>query len=530
MAGRLAIDFGTSNTVVTLWDAQRSEGVPVHIPEYGKRSQHSEEQISVIPSVIHYADANRRWIGQQVFDREVYNSRRTLRWMKQYINHRSPIKFTFDGQEITPFSAGKEFLTSILTFALQEIGIQDEEVAFSVPVEAFEHYENWLNGIAESVGIRRFRLIDEPSAAALGYGAHIQPGNIYLIFDFGGGTLHASVVLIETEQKAATGRRCRVLGKAGKSIGGSRIDQWIFQEILRRNHRRDSDEAIRSLSPAVLVASETIKETLSQQDTAEMQPITLSDGSVLTAQFTRAEFEALLDENNLFTDIGFTIRSALAQAQEHGYNEDQIQAVLLVGGSSQIPAVQRQIRQIFGKDKVQSNRPLDAVARGAAAFVAGVDFYDHIQHDYAIRYVNPEIGGYDYYTLVPRGTAYPTEKPVARLSVKGSYSGQKQLGLSIFEVGERRKNHQPESVELVFDPSGAARIVQTTAQEMEDRSLFWMNENSPTFLEANPPADIGQARFEVIFNVDHNKRLIVTARDLITGMMVLNNSPVVRLT
>ena len=79
MAGRLAIDFGTSNTVVTLWDAQRSEGVPVHIPEYGKRSQHSEEQISVIPSVIHYADANRRWIGQQVFDREVYNSRRTLR-------------------------------------------------------------------------------------------------------------------------------------------------------------------------------------------------------------------------------------------------------------------------------------------------------------------------------------------------------------------------------------------------------------------------------------------------------------------
>ncbi len=65
---------------------------------------------------------------------------------------------------------------------------------------------------------------------------------------------------------------------------------------------------------------------------------------------------------------------------------------------------------------------------------------------------------------------------------------------------------------------------------MEDRSLFWMNENSPTFLEANPPADMGQARFEVIFNVDHNKRLIVTARDLITGMMVLNNSPVVRLT
>ncbi len=530
MAGRLAIDFGTSNTVVTLWDPTRGEGVPIHIPEYGKRSIHNDEHISVIPSVIHYADGNRRWIGQQVFERNLYNHRRTLRWMKQYISHRSPIRFKFDDQEITPFSAGKEFLSAILTFALQEIGIADEEVAFSVPVEAFEHYENWLNSVAESVGIQRFRLIDEPSAAALGYGAHIQPGNIFLIFDFGGGTVHASVVLIESEDKTASGRRCRVLGKAGKSIGGARIDQWIFQEVLKRNHRKDVDEAVRSVSTTLLVACEAIKEQLSTAESADLFPVELSDGGRLEAHFTRLEFEDLLDQHALFTDIGYTIRTALAGAHEHGYSEDKIQAVLLVGGSSQIPAVQRQIRQIFGREKVQSNRPLDAVARGAAAFVAGVDFYDHIQHDYAIRYVNPEMGTYDYYTIVPRGTTYPTPQPIQRLTIKGSYAGQKQLGLSIYELGERRQNPTQTGVELVFDPTGAARIVQMTAQEVEERSLFWMNEHTPTFLSANPPAEPGEARFEVLFNVDQNKRLLVTARDILTGATILTDTPVVRLT
>ena len=530
MPGRLAIDFGTSNTVVSAWDENRQEGVPVHIPDYSRQTKQSEEVISVIPSVIHYAEQNRRWIGEQVIARGLYNSRRTMRWMKQYINHRSPIQVKIDGQAITPFQAGKEFLSAILTFAVQELKISGEEVAFSVPVKSFEHYENWLTGVAEAAGIPRFRLIDEPSAAALGYGAHIQPGNVYMIFDFGGGTLHAAIILIEPAEKAGTGRRCRVLGKAGKTIGGSKIDQWLYQEVLKLNHRHESEEPIRSASTSILVACEQLKELLSSQDQADLEPITLSDGSQIHAHLTRADFEDLLDRNNLFTDIGYTIRSAIAGAQERGYTEDKIQAVLMVGGSSQIPAVQRQIRQSFGRERVQFDRPLDAVSRGAAAFIAGVDFYDHIQHDYAIRYLDPQKGTYEYYTIVQRGTPYPTPEPVARLSVKGSYSGQKQLGLSIFEIGERRRLASQDGVELVFDPSGAARIIQVTPQEVLDRSQFWMNEKSPTFLMADPPAEVGDPRFEISFLIDQNKRLLVTARDLLSGTITLEDVPVVHLT
>lgn len=91
--------------------------------------------------------------------------------------------------------------------------------------QAFEHYENWLSNVAETAGIRRFRLIDEPSAVALGYGAHIQLGDVYLIFDFGGGTLDVAVGLIEESEQSQVGRRCRVLGKAGLDIGGATLDQ-----------------------------------------------------------------------------------------------------------------------------------------------------------------------------------------------------------------------------------------------------------------------------------------------------------------
>src|SRR5207244_2653012 len=163
MPGRLGIDFGTSNTVVAVWDEARKEGVPLHVPDYGRQLQYRRgdrgtESISLIPSLIHYAAGNRRWIGQQVFSHDLAHPART------------------------------------------------------------------------------FRLIDEPSAAALGYGAHVQPGQVYLIFDFGGGTLDVAVVLIEdtASESGEPGRRCRVLGKAGADVGGMSIDQWLFQEVLSR--------------------------------------------------------------------------------------------------------------------------------------------------------------------------------------------------------------------------------------------------------------------------------------------------------
>src|SRR5438445_6516615 len=295
MPGRLGVDFGTSNTVVAVWDEARREGVPLHISEYGREIQYRRgdeiaEQISFVPSLIHYAADNRRWLGNQVLQHNLYQSSRTFRWMKRYIARRSPVKLRLGNQEISHLQAGRDFLTAVLTFAAAELAMRDEEVVFTVPVEAYEHYEDWLTGVAEAAGMPRFRLLDEPSAAALGYGAFVQPGDVYLIFDFGGGTLDVSLVLIEDDASQSTGRRCRVLGKAGVDLGGATFDQWLFEDVLRQNQLADSDEVVRRLSRALLVECEHAKEQLSFQEQAEIRLGDAVSGSVVSASFTRAQF------------------------------------------------------------------------------------------------------------------------------------------------------------------------------------------------------------------------------------------------
>jgi molecular chaperone DnaK (HSP70) len=529
--GRLGVDFGTSNTVLAIWHADQGEAQTLHVPDYGKeinyrRHDGSAEKISIIPSLIHYAAGNRRWIGQQVIAEGLYDSARTFRWMKRYICRRSPVAMHFEGRNISHYDAARDFLAAVLTFAVSAVGPGDADVGFTVPVESYEDYDNWLTQAAEASGMPHWRLIDEPTAAALGYGLSVQPGDVYLTFDFGGGTLDVSVVILD-EESSSPGRRCRVLGKAGADIGGASIDGWIYQEVLRQKGLSESDPVVKRMSRALLAQCEKAKEQLSTADQAIIDTQDQSGKSLLSANLSRARLDDLLDQHQAYHLLDQTVRRALSAAQERGYSADHVKSVLMLGGSSLIPGVQRLVKQIFGKERVLLRRPLDAVARGAAAFVAGVDLADHIQHDYAIRHVDPAKSDYEYRVIVRKGTLYPTPKPVAEIVVKASYNGQSELGLAIFEMGERLQPAGP--VELVFDPSGAARIRPVSSDDEERRYYFWVNEHNLTFLVANPPARHGEARFQVELGVDANKRLIITARDLLTNKIVLRDHPVVKL-
>lgn len=532
MAAPLAIDFGTSNTVVAVWSEGLQEGEPLHIPDYGRFFDHEGERVPVVPSLVHYTDDDRRLVGNQVLEQNLYRSDQTFRWMKRHISNRSPAEIRVGGRKISSREAGRDFLASVLPFAASEVEEAGmDEIALTVPVQAFEHYQDWLASVAEEIGQPRLRLIDEPSAVALGYGAHIQPGDAYMVFDFGGGTLDVAVVLVEEEDaQDEVGRRCRILGKAGLDLGGMTIDQWLFERVLEENGRSESDCDVRQMSRALLAECEQAKEALSSHESARVAAINPETGRALSMEITRQGFEDLLDEKDFFSDIDRTLRRAMNRARERGYGEDQIQSVLMVGGSSLIPSVQKTIRRIFGKGRVELDHPLDACVRGAAAFAGGVDFYDHIHHDYAIRHVDSGSGEYAYRVIVPQGTDYPTETPVDRLTVKAIHDGQTHLGVAIFEVGETpRRRSREQSLELTFDPSGAARLASVEANETERRSRFWMNEDAPTFLEADPPAERGEARFELAFNVDANKRLLITSRDLSTGELTHEDYPVVKL-
>ncbi len=527
----LACDFGTTNTVLALWDEASAEGIPARLPGLNRLLESGAEEIPVTPTLIHYTANGREWLGQQVHEQRVYDSPTTFKWMKSAICQRNPARRDVHDRRISAAEAAADFLRSVLTLAAAEFEIGDEEIAFTVPVEAYEHYTNWIGDVAASVGMTRFRFIDEPSAAALGYGAHVQPGQVYTVFDFGGGTLDVAIVLIESEEAAAAGRRCRVLGKAGLDLGGSTIDQWLFADVLKRCGRRDSDKDVRDISLLLLNECERAKEQLSERNETEVAAMHPESGMVVGAEYTREHFEDLLEAHGMFEEITRTLDRALNDSSNRGYAKNAVHSVLMLGGSSLIPSVQKTVQRYFGRDRVKLERPLDAVARGAAAFVSGVDFYDHIQHDYAIRYSHPKTGRHEYKLIVHRGTEYPTKKPICEKMVRPTYPGQTELGLAVFEVGEAHSSRgaHGQAMEVVFDVSGAARLSHVDAAQATERSRFWVNQDSPTFLVADPPAQGGEDTFRVEFSIDGNKHLLITACDLRTERTVFKDYPLVKL-
>jgi molecular chaperone DnaK (HSP70) len=303
----------------------------------------------------------------------------------------------------------------------------------------------------------------------------------------------------------------------------------LYSEVLRRNQIKDDGEEVKEISRLLLRECERLKESLSFHEKGELVVLNPLSGATISAEFTRGQLEDLLDAHDAFAQIEKTIRRALSAAEKRGFSEDNIQSVLMVGGSSQIPAVQKCLRRFFGNDRVKIDRPLDTVARGASAFVAGLAFDDYIQHDYAIRYVNPKTGGYEYRTLVRRGTRYPSVDQIAVLTIKSSYDGQDALGIPIFEIGGSAAVSGEERREMYFDEQGLPRIRAITNQEISRRNFFWINENNPTFLKAEPPGQKGDPRFKLEFAIDENRRLLITAYDIKNSSLVFRQYPVVKL-
>ncbi|MFM7171289.1 MAG: Hsp70 family protein [Cyanobium sp.] len=532
MPGRLAVDFGTSNTVLALWDPLAQEARCYAPTPYRGLYPQGETSTPVVPSLIHYGEDQRQWLGQQVTQRNLLRHPGTFRWLKRYISRgaTSPLR-RIGARQVSFPEAGHTFLTTLLSVAREDLALGNEEIALTVPVEGYEHYAAWLGRAAVDAGLSRYRLIDEASAAALGYGTHVQPGDCYLVFDFGGGTLDIAVVLIEPEDTIASGRRCRILAKAGAEIGGINLDHLLFQDLLAQSGYQDSDPLIQSLSGAILAECEQAKIQLTSQPNASATLLDPDTGQVLEATWTRQRFEELMETADLLGGMDRLIRQALNRARDRGYGEEQIKSVLLVGGSSQIPVVRSILARIFGRDRLFADRPVDAVARGAAAFVGGMDFYDHIQHSYAIRHRDATTGAWAYHPLVSAGTPYPSAEPIAKLLLKPSYMGQEQLGLAIFELGEVLGGRSPLApTELVFDATGSARLLPVSPAEVESRSQFWMNATTPTFLTPSQPTAAGEACFQISFGIDGNKRLLLTAHELANGQLHYKDYPVIQLT
>ena len=243
----IAIDFGTSNTVIARWNSVTQQPETINIPSLSIQQSLNPP---LIPSLVYVEDAARGQVllGQQVRDRglDLKNDPRFFRSFKRGIGANiQGFLPELDGQTVTFEKVGQWFLTQVIEqLAPIEGGI--ESLILTVPVDSFEVYRHWLATVCQNLPIEQVRMLDEPTAAALGYGMTSQ--EILLVIDFGGGTLDLSLVQLDksvqasqkptgfmlkwgsksladnSKQKAKT---ARVLAKAGQNLGGTDIDNWL---------------------------------------------------------------------------------------------------------------------------------------------------------------------------------------------------------------------------------------------------------------------------------------------------------------
>jgi molecular chaperone DnaK len=525
----LAIDFGTSNTVAALWDADTQDARSLPLADLTTaRTDPDGREFHVVPSLMHFHERG-QWTGQQVLARDLLAAPATFRWMKTYTGSGMKLPRTLFGKSIDNFDAAAAFLTQVINAAGIHADLSEEEVAFTLPVESFEHAQSWLDRVVRGAGVLRPRYLDEASAAALGYVARIRPGAPYLVFDFGGGTLDVSIVRSDETTDGTV--RSRLLGKAGTQVGGSALDQWLAKSTAETALAGGDAASLRALMPRMLAEAERVKEALSAADTADFE-ITDPQGTFLATQrWTRSALEDLMERHGLFDKVGAVLDAAESQARAHGYDRSDLHAVLLTGGSSLIPCVRRLVRSRYG-ELTRADRPFDAVAAGAAAFVAGAGFDDRIRHSYALRPYDRASGQYVYKTIVPAGTPYPcpvmspgdATKPLI-LTIKASQENQIRCGLQIYEVADRVALATG-TMDLVFDQNGSARYTpRADEQDLTHRPI-----GSPTGIPCEPPAQPGEASFLATFIIDASKHLCATIQDTRSGCFLFRDHPLVKLT
>lgn len=534
MTTRIGIDFGTANTVVAGWDSEHDRGEPIPLPGIDLlREAGPGPTQRVVPSLIAYAADGARRLGAQVTPELAETPGMTVfASTKSNVSGRAYDAGRLVGdRKITGREAATEFLGGVVALALLTVEDDDLEIVATAPVESFDGYRDWLvQEVRAGLPTARLRVVDEATAAAVGYSARLNPGEAFGVIDFGAGTLDVSVVRVLEADAAGSGAAVRTIAKKGLDLGGNTIDALLAERAIAGLALPMGDQiGYNRVFRRLLASAEQAKRTLATADRTEITALDAHSDRVHRVPLTRGEFDAVLREKGVLRRINQALRSCLDSAAARGFAAEDIRHVFLVGGSCLIPAVQDLVHLHFDPEVVRLDRPLEAVAAGAAGIAGGSELYDHIQHDYAIRHVDRVTGAYEFETLVEAGTAYPTVEPVKTLTVKAVHDGQRRLGLAVYELAHATYRDSSAELEIAFDAGGGARAVAVTPQQRQQRSMLWLNEDSPTFLAADPPAAAGEDRFRLEFRIDAHKRLTVTAYDLHRQTLVLDRQPVIRL-
>lgn len=461
----VGIDLGTTNSAIAFMDGSEPSII------------NSSEGERIFPSVVGFSKSGERLVGRVAKRQAVTNPDRTILSIKRKMGTDYTVEI--DGKKYTPQEISAMILQKLKADAEAFLGEKITQAVITVPAYFTDSQRQATKDAGTIAGLEVLRIINEPTAAALAYGVDKEDDQTILVFDLGGGTFDVSILDIGQgiiEVKATSGNN-----RLGGDDFDNRIIDWLAEEFKKENNidLRNDKMALHRLKEAAEKAKHELSSAMSTEINIPYITATQEGPLHLERSLTRARF------NEMTADLVEKTMGPLKQAmKDSGLKTSDIDKVILVGGSTRIPAVQEAVQNFIGKEPFKGVNPDEVVAMGAAiqgSILAG-DTTDVVLLDVTPLSLGIETLGGVFTKIIDRNTTIPTSKS---------------------QIFTTAADNQP-SVDI--------HVLQG------ERKMAANNITLGRFqLTGLPPAPRGVPQIEVSFDIDANGIVNVTAKDLATN-------------